>query len=146
MSRCCSRCAGVSRTLPTVTLKDIPDLRWVLAKGEYSAAEGEGSAEGDDGSTAAAALWAVDSLRRRAGPLPAMQLSHIDRQHKTPVGLVRGVKENSADSIMLEVWFIEDVVVEEPDEAGGNQPAQQQPGEPSASEPGRVRNQSPAEQ
>ena len=132
-------CAGVSEDLPTVTLKDIPGLRWVLAKGEYIA-EGEGEAEAEDGvgSTAAAALWAVDSLQRRTGLLPATQLSQIDRQHKTPVGLVREVKvtsaESAADSVVVEIWFIEDVLVEDSAGGGGNQHAQQPATGPSASD------------
>ena len=122
-SHCCMLCAGINAQLPIVTLKRVEDLRWTVMRGEYIDSHADqGATAADAGSSAAAVLWAVDSVQRRASTLPAMQMSQIERQHKTPVGVLRGVVVRSPNSILAELWFIEGMVVEESDEQPGQSP------------------------
>lgn len=98
-------CAGVEGSLPRVHLRDIPGLRWVLTMEQFLPSESATKP------CASVALWAVDSLQRRTGTLQAMQLSQVDRHHKTAVGLLRGVEVHKDDSVSMELWFIEDKAV-----------------------------------
>lgn len=104
--------AGLDLSLPTVTLKTIPDLRWALSTAQYLLQPGEGEEEGDregEGATAfkGVALWAVTSTFRRDGLFQADKLSALDRAAKAPVGIVRGVEKGAAGQIKVHVWLLE---------------------------------------
>lgn len=107
----------MDESLPIVELSAIPDLRWVLARGQYLPQPGSSEV------LVGAALWAVTSHLRRDGHFPADKLSQLNKEDKGPIGLVRGVKAHTEGRLLLEIWFLEERVQPSEESAGqGEEP------------------------
>lgn len=107
-------CAGVDESLPVVQLSPIAHLQWALARCVYTQ-------PGIERALTGVALWAVTTHLRRTGHIPATQLSQLDKHKKGAIGLVRGVKKHAEDSLLMEVWFLQERVEREAESEAGEQ-------------------------